>query len=422
MITFTISGNNNKSNIILHSSHSSISNLESNDISDSESELSNSLLISGYDLDGYLVSASGELFNLKEIYDSSKNTFEALNDKILTTFDTDPSYGRFDISFSPIPEITYLEIHGGYDIFRLDNSGNPKENKNTFTRVLVGLNNDVSNIAVTPLTTMVTHNFLKFIEEDISKNGSLINDISFMYFLNKAEERTLKILNIDFSGNSNSFVNRDPYDEIEKAVELSNNILLQDAKKLLFINMKLYSVIDNLCDNYDINVNGYTKEKRKRYRKKCTKYFYDKRFRDYEISGNNNFDKSLEQDNDQRKIERKTAEEMGISYQDISSNRKYNDKFIKEMGRRFNEEKERLDNTGVDHINFIEKMNDMNDIFDEFKKEEKNGRKMSKPRENYNDYNEDFNEKKNEYDDRRKNDNNFKPRDPRRNFKPPRRW
>merc|ERR1711998_199974 len=304
MISVKISGNNNKSNIILDSSAGSISTLDMNPISElepepesqpvpvyeveplpesepepvyevepepepePEPELSNSLIISGYDLDGYLVSASGELFNLKDIYDSSTNTFKALNEKILTTFETDSSYGRFDISFSPIPEITYLEIHGGYDIFRLDNSGNPKENKNTFTRVLIGLDNDVSNIAVTPLTTMVTHNFLKFIEEDISKNDLLINDVSFMYFLNKAEERTLKILNIDFSGNSNSFVNRDPYDEIEKAVELSNNILLNDAKKLLFINMKLYSIIDNLCDNYDINVNGYTKEKRKRYRKK----------------------------------------------------------------------------------------------------------------------------------------------------------
>ena len=243
-----------------------------------------------------------------------------------------------------------------------------------------------------------------------------------MYFLNKAEERTLKILNIDFSGNTNSFVNRDPYDEIEKAVELSNNILLHDAKKLLFINMKLYSIIDNLCDNYDISVNGFSKEKQKRYRKKCTKYFYEKRFRDYEISGNNKFDKSLEDDIDQRKIERRAAEEIGISYEDISFNRKYNDKFIKEMGRRFNEEKERLDNSGVDHTQFIEKMNDMNDIFDEFKKEDKNGRKKSKPRDNSNDYNEDFEEKKNNYDDRRKNDNNFKPRAPRRNYKPPRRW
>ena len=85
-------------------------------------------------------------------------------------------------------------------------------------------------------------------------------------------------------------------------------------------------------------------------------------------------------------------------------------------------EKERLDNSGVDHTQFIEKMNDMNDIFDEFKKEDKNGRKKSKPRDNSNDYNEDFEEKKNNYDDRRKNDNNFKPRAPRRNYKPPRRW
>merc|ERR1711998_151775 len=404
MISVKISGNNNKSNIILDSSAGSISTLDMNPISElepepesqpvpvseveplpesepepvyeveplpesepepvyevepepepePEPELSNSLIISGYDLDGYLVSASGELFNLKDIYDSSTNTFKALNEKILTTFETDSSY----------------------DIFRLDNSGNPKENKNTFTRVLIGLDNDVSNIAVTPLTTMVTHNFLKFIEEDISKNDLLINDVSFMYFLNKAEERTLKILNIDFSGNSNSFVNRDPYGEIEKAVELSNNILLNDAKKLLFINMKLYSIIDNLCDNYDISVNGYTKEKEKSYRKKCTKYFYEKRFRDYEISGNNKFDKSLEEDNDVRKIERKAAEETGISYEDISFNRKYNDKFIKEMGKRFNEEKHRLDNSGVNHTHFIEKMNDMNDIFDEFKKEDKNGRKM----------------------------------------------
>ena len=61
--------------------------------------------------------------------------------------------------------------------------------------------------------------------------------------------------------------------------------------------MKLYSIIDNLSDNYDISVNGYTKEKRKRYRKKCTKYFYEKRFRDYDISSNNKFDKSLKIDN-----------------------------------------------------------------------------------------------------------------------------
>merc|ERR1711998_102635 len=125
MISVKISGNNNKSNIILDSSAGSISTLDMNPISElepepesqpvpvyevepepepePEPELSNSLIISGYDLDGYLVSASGELFNLKDIYDSSTNTFKALNEKILTTFETDSSYGRFDISFSPIP-------------------------------------------------------------------------------------------------------------------------------------------------------------------------------------------------------------------------------------------------------------------------------------------------------------------------------
>merc|ERR1711998_603191 len=141
MISVKISGNNNKSNIILDSSAGSISTLDMNPISELEPEpesqpvpvseveplpesepepvyeveplpepepepvpeLSNSLIISGYDLDGYLVSASGELFNLKDIYDSSTNTFKALNEKILTTFETDSSYGRFDISFSPIP-------------------------------------------------------------------------------------------------------------------------------------------------------------------------------------------------------------------------------------------------------------------------------------------------------------------------------
>ena len=50
-------------------------------------------------------------------------------------------------------------------------------------------------------------------------------------------------------------------------------------------------------------------------------------------------------------------------------------------------------------------MNDVNDIFDEFKS--KNGKKVNQ--RDYIDYNEDFEEKKNDYDDRRKNDN-FKQR------------
>ena len=72
----------------------------------------------------------------------------------------------------------------------------------------------------------------------------------------------------------------------------------------------------------------------------------------------------------------------------------------------------------VDHEKYIESFNDMDEIFEEMKKEEKNGRKKSKPRESEQDFDIDFEDKKREYSDGRNNNpSGFKPLPPSR-FKP----
>ena len=430
-ILINIDGSNNKTNLLVGSKNSKImnslentiiNNTDNTDNSDNTLNTDNSdntLNIEGYDLDGYLINASGEVYNFKNMYDLNSNEFETSNTNTIYSFNTDPSYGRFEINLPlNIPSVLFFELTGGFDIFRLDENGNPKENKNTFSRVLINSNDntDTSNVTVSPVTTMISEIFINLCLKDLS-NNILLNDLSFTHNLNRASNKVLKILGPDFSGANINLLNKDPYDEIEYAIDTSDNDRLEKSKKLLKANMKIFSILNNICDDFDASVNSFDKNKEKKYRRKCFRKFARRREKDFN-ENNKDLDKSLEEDNDIRKIEREAAEELGIDYSDISNNRKTNDKFIKEMPRKFNEEKNKLDLSGVDHEKYIESFNDMDEIFEEMKKEEKNGRKKSKPRESEQDFDIDFEDKKREYSDGRNNNpSGFKPLPPSR-FKP----
>tara|TARA_B100001093_G_scaffold517959_1_gene601155 strand:+ start:613 stop:1869 length:1257 start_codon:yes stop_codon:yes gene_type:complete len=368
-VDIQISGNNNKTYLILNSPYSSIKTDNS----------SNNLNIQGVDLDGYLISASGEAFNFKQLYNQVNNTFDTSGVLPLTIFNTDLSFGRFNISINNPPEVLLLQLTGGFDIFRKDKDGNNKENKNTFLRILLNAGNDVSNIAVTPITTLISETFIELSEKDLS-NGIAINDLSFEYLLNKSEDKVLKLLGPDFSGVNQSFLNKDPYDELQKAEDSSDNELLKKGKNLLNANFKIFSLINTLCDGYDGSLNDYSKEKDKKYRRKCMRKFLRRRRKHYDLSGVD-MDESIEKDNDIRKIEREAAEELGIDYNDISNNKKTNEEFLRRMPKKYNEEKRLMDASGVDKEEFIDRLNDIDDILDDMKKDKKDdGKPKSKPK------------------------------------------
>ena len=367
-VDIQINGDNNKTYLILNSANSSI-------MSDNSS---NYLNIQGVDLDGYLISASGEAFNFKSLFDNN-NTFDTSGVNSLLSFITDNSNGRFNISINNPPEVLLLQLTGGFDIFRKDRDGNNKENKNTFLRVVLNSETDLSNIVVTPITTMISETFIELSEKDLS-NGIAINDLSFEYLLNKSEDKVLKLLGPDFSGVNQSFLNKDPYDELEKAIDSSDNELLKKGKNLLNANFKIFSLINTICDGYDISVNNYSKEKDKKYRRKCMRKFLRRRLKDYDSSGVD-MDESIEKDNDIRKIEREAAEELGLDYNDISNNKKTNEEFLRRMPKKYNEEKRLMDASGVDKEEFIDRLNDIDDIFDDMKKDKKDdGKPKSKPK------------------------------------------
>lgn len=415
-------GDNNIGNIIFNSINSSITY---NGVVFTESISYEQVLnLEGVDLDGYLVSASGEAFNFKQMYNSVLNKFDTSGVDVLKYFNTDASFGRFNFSLTNPPNVLYLELTGGFDIFRLNDLGEPKENKNVFSRIVLNRNNDISNLAVTPVTSMISDIFIKMCEKDISINNTSISELSFNSILNLAEERVINILGPDFSGVSSSFLNKDPYDEIEYAIEVSDNLRLKEAKELLNANMKIFTILNNICDDYDSSINGYNKEKNKKYRRKCMKKFFEKRNKHYEEDNNKHFDESLATDDDVRSIEREAASEIdGIEYTEISGNRKTNDEFIKKMARKFEEEKEKLENENVDSQTYIEKLNDMDKIFEEFKSEnDANGRKKSKPRKSDDipqgepdDYDKSITDKKDDFK------NNPKPK-PTQGYKPSRKW
>ena len=251
----------------------------------------------------------------------------------MTIFTTDSSFGRFNFTLENSPEVLLLQLTDGYDIFR-----NFKENKNTFLRILLNSDSDISNIAVTPITTMISEIFIKLCEKDLSNIDISINYLSFSNLLLRAEEKVLRILGPDFSGTNINFLNKDPYEEIQFAIESSNNLLLTTGKYLLNANMKIYSIINNICNDYDPSLNTYDRVKDRKYRRKCMRKFFRRRLNDLD-NNDKDLDTSLETDNDIRKIEREAAEETGIIYEDISNNRKTNEEFIKKMGRKFNRER-----------------------------------------------------------------------------------
>lgn len=436
-LIFNVNGDNNNSDVIINSLDAEIFDdnttyttniiVESNEqllITNNENQdididiITNSLLtIDGYDLDGYLTSASGEAFNFKQLYNEVTNSFDTSGASPLAMFNTDASYGRFNFSLQSVPEVLLLQLTDGYDIFR-----NNRENKNTFLRVLLNSESDISNIAVTPITTMIAEIFIKLCERDISNSDISVNDLSFSNLLIRAQQKVLRILGPDFSGTNISFLNKDPYDEIQIAIESSNNLLLRTAKYLLNANMKIYSIINNICNDYDPSLNGYDRLKDRKYRRKCMRNFFRRRLEDLD-NNNKDLDTSLETDDDIRKIEREAAEEVGIIYEDISNNRKTNEEFIKRMARKFNEERERLDASGVDSETFIERLNDMEDIFETMKREFINGIPKSQPRPKEiipeteeNDYDKFLEEEREKIDEERSIGN--KPRPP-GGFRPP---
>ena len=412
-VDIQINGDNNKTNLILNSANTSIKSDNS----------SNYLNIQGVDLDGYLISASGEAFNFKSLFDNN-NTFDTSGVNSLLSFITDNSNGRFNISINNPPEVLLLQLTGGFDIFRKDRDGNNKENKNTFLRVVLNSETDLSNIVVTPITTMISETFIELSEKDLS-NGIAINDLSFEYLLNKSEDKVLKLLGPDFSGVNQSFLNKDPYDELEKAIDSSDNELLKKGKNLLNANFKIFSYINTICDGYDASLNNYSKEKDKKYRRKCTRKFFRRRSKDFDSNGDY-MDESLEKDNDIRKIEKEAAEELGLDYNDISNNKKTNEEFLRRMPKKYNEEKRLMDASGVDKEEFIDRLNDIDDILDHMKKDKKDdGKPKSKPKPEdeteegeEHEYDKYFREEK----DKRKSDRNNGNRPsgrPNHGFKPP---
>jgi len=412
-VDIQITGNYNNTYLILNSPYSSIK------IDNS----SNNLNIQGVDLDGYLISASGEAYNFKSLFENN-NTFDTSGVNSLESFVTDNSNGRFNIFVNNSPKVLLLELTGGFDIFRKDRDGNNKENKNTFLRIVINSGSDISNIAVTPITTMISESFIQYTERDLS-NGIAINDLSFGDLLLNAENKVLKLLGPDFSGVNQSFLNKDPYDELEKAVDSSDNELLKKGKNLLNANFKIFSLINTFCDGYDSSLNFYSKEKDKKYRRKIMRKFLRRRTKHYDLSGMD-IDESLEKDKDIRKIEREAAEELGIDYNDISNNKKTNEEFIRKMPKKYNEEKKIMDASGVDKEEFIDRLNDIDDIFDDMKKDKKDdGNPKSKPKKEEetvegeeNEYDKFFREEKDKRKNERQNGNRPSGK-PNNGFKPP---
>ena len=122
-LIFNVNGDNNNSDVIINSLDAEIFDdnttyttniiVESNEqllITNNENQdididiITNSLLtIDGYDLDGYLTSASGEAFNFKQLYNEVTNSFDTSGASPLAMFNTDASYGRFNFSLQSVP-------------------------------------------------------------------------------------------------------------------------------------------------------------------------------------------------------------------------------------------------------------------------------------------------------------------------------
>ena len=85
------------------------------------------LNVTGVDIDGYIVNASGEALNFIDMYNNTINEFDTSGVTPLKTFETDSSYGTFNIIITSPPPVIYLQLTGCHDIFT------DKPNKNTFT-------------------------------------------------------------------------------------------------------------------------------------------------------------------------------------------------------------------------------------------------------------------------------------------------
>ena len=292
---------------------------------------------SGSNIDGYLVDSSGEVFNFLAMHNSAKNIFDTSGVTPLKTFTTDSSYGRFDISLNNPPPVTLFKLTGGQDIFT------DRPNKNTFERILLtheatGLN----YIPITPITTLVACAFSKLCEIDISKNGIAPEDLSVNMLLEKARTHIKHMLGPDFSGVNIAYIEKDPYDEIYKALDTSNIVALQLAKRLVIANLRINIIINGLADSHDPN--NFNPDKDKKYRRKIFKHFCRRMHKKF-IDNGKDINESLDDnDNDNESIENDAATDTGTSRRGTNGDgRRTNKRFYRKLQYYFKNRQQLLD-------------------------------------------------------------------------------
>ena len=295
----------------------------------------------GSDIDGYLVSASGEVFNFLAMYHQAKNEFDVSGVTPLKLFTTDLSYGRFDVSINNPPPVTFLQLTGGHDIFT------NRQNKNTFNRIILTTEAQGLNyIPITPITTVVAEIFTKLCEKDISNNGTAPQDLSFNLFLNMARTHVKHMMGPDFSGVNTAYIEKDPYDEIYKAVDTSNIVAFHLAVQLAIENMKINLCINGFADNHDPN--NHDPNKDKKYRRKLFRHFCRRMHKKWEEHGKNIEDSLNDVENDNEEIEDGAANDTGTHKRPPpggggGNGRRTNKRFYRRLHHHFKIKKQQLE-------------------------------------------------------------------------------
>ena len=361
------------------------------------------LNLSGVDVDGYLVGASGEAFNFITMYNSTLNEFDITGITPLKTFATDMSFGRFNVAITSPPPVTYLQLTGGHDIFT------DRINKNTFKRVvLLSEGSDLSYVPVTPITTLVTEIFTKLCEEDISTNGTTVENLSFTTFLTEARTHVKKMLGPDFSGVNIADIEKDPYDELYKAKDANDPAALKFAKQLIIENMKLNIYINSCADNQDPNT--FDEHKDNKYRRKIFKEFGRRMHRKWKENNTKDLDHSIEDlENDHEHIEAEAATESGTKRRgkkldgtnaNDGTDRRTNERFFRKMPEQVRRRKQELDtnNPNITNEDYIKEMIKVYKSFDELIEDDQVGIQNPKPKgkpDTDGEYNTDFDGKRN---------------------------
>lgn len=358
MTKISIIGNENVTYYIEDSSNAKIT---INDLVNYEYTMN----LEGADIDGYLTDASGEAFNFESMYNSVIDEFDVSGVATLATFVTDSSFGRFNVSLTSPPVVTYLQLTGGLDIFT------DKLNKNTFKRVVLDTEGqDLSYVPVTPITTLVTEVFTKLCEEDIS-NGTAVQDLSFAEILVTARTHVKKMLGPDFSGVSINDIELDPYDEIYKADAENNQVKLKFAKHLALQNMKINMYINSCADNHDPN--NFDENKDKHFRRKLFKHFGKRMHDKFKADNTKTLDNSMEDnDDDSEYIEDRAAADSGAKRRGPNNDgtgKRTNPRYFKKLPHHFRKRKDDLDTANSSPDDFIKGMVDLFVSFDEIVQE-----------------------------------------------------